>query len=190
MYIKNIALGLALSLSVSVANAAVLFDNINISPSGLDWGGNGISNAVTGTDVNVTPAGPIAASFFNPTASTLSSVTLRLSQATELSQGSFVVYLVPDDGTGGGPGLAGAPTTTGSGATLAFTGAITLFVGVDGMLTDEPNNYTFATSQSLSAGVYWIGMTATDDSSAQWWYNKPPVSGEIGSAGQSIHLNG
>jgi len=182
MHIKNIALGLALSFSVGAAHAATLFDNININPAGLDWGGNGIRNVSTNTQ-SFTPVGPIAASFFAPTATTLSSITLRLSTDEVSPVGSIMVYLVPDDGSMGF-GNAGAATSTGSGATFAFTGAQLLGSISEALLTDEPANYTLSTSLSISSGVHWIAAVADNDSEALWWYNQAGVGDAIGSANQ------
>lgn len=188
MYIKSIALGLALTLSTAATQAATLVDNINIAPAGLDWGANGISNIDNWSmSTPWTPLGPIAESFFAPTATTLTSVTLRLSRMTEADGplDSIMVYLVPDDGSNGFS-TAGSPTNNGlSGASFAFTGATLIGSIAESLIGDEPANYTLFTSLSISAGEHWIAAVAPDTSTVMWWYNYAGVTDAIGSAGQA-----
>lgn len=186
MAIKNIALGLALTLGMGAVNmgaaqAAILFDNINIAPGGLDWGQNVIGNITTSN--NPDAIGPIAASFFAPTAAIISSITLRLGSNSE-SVGSVLVYLVPDDGTGGGPGLAGAPNSTGTGSSYNFSGATLIGSISESSLSGQPANYMLYTSLSIGAGEHWIGLVADNASAATWYYNHAGVGDAVGGAGQ------
>ena len=187
MTLKHLALGLALTISAGAANAAVLFDNINVNPGDLDWGGTGIGNAATNTGATFA-GGPIAASFYAPTSDTISRVTVRLSwdpATVELPKDGVVsVYLVPDDGTGVGVGVAGDPTSVGTGATFSFTGATLLGTISESELTVDPTDFTVWTSTGVAAGVYWVGLVADNSSAAAWWYNFPNPTGAIGSAGQ------
>ncbi len=117
------ALALLISLAAAVpANADVLFSTIHtpLTPNStrIEWPN-------TGTSGSVVRGGPLAESFYAPVATSINSVSLRLNANTPSDGGSVLVFIAPDTGLGG-VGVASSPTFTGSGPTLAMTGAIQL----------------------------------------------------------------
>jgi len=167
-----VALALAIS-GAPAAGASVVFDNLtdiaSIGSDGLSGGNNAL-----------------AESFYSPGAMGGGTVVLAL-LADPNGAGSATVYLVPDDGTGTGVGVAGNPafTVNGSGAVDAFTGAQTLGVVDDSSLENTPSPVTFAIPAGSpdGNGEYWIGLLLSDDSTIGWSYSGDGAG--IGTAGQS-----
>ncbi|MGE0222682.1 MAG: PEP-CTERM sorting domain-containing protein [Acetobacteraceae bacterium] len=190
----------ALAVSAS-ANAAVLYDTIHntTSPNATRIIEPGSSSAQTGTST-LARGGPIAVSFYVPYATGLSSVQVKLNANVPTDGGSVMVYLVNDDGSGGSPGVAGNPVTTGTAPNLDFGGATLLGTIQDSALTlatGTNNSSTITinvgTSLLLAPGVYWIGLEniagpASPNAlgSAKWVFDNTTYLGGVGTDDQKI----
>ncbi len=149
----------------------------------------------TGT-APVTRGGPIGMSFYVPAATYITSVSLQLNANVGTDSTSANVYLVPDDGSGGAPGVAGLPTFTGSGSTLVLTGAILLGSILDSALILSPATalYVFQTNHFVAAGQYWLIATnpvgGTGIALAKWAFDPNPFTAGVGLTGQSMFWQG
>lgn len=148
------------------ASAAVLLDTYNVG-AGQDLGGNAIAMDL------VNGGGPFAQSFYAPTNDFISALGFALSASNPTDGGSVLVYLVPDDASGGLPGVAGAPTYTyvgGPTPSFSFDGATLLGSIADSTLGSSPSLMMLSASFAVTPGEYWIALVA-NNSSANWWYN-------------------
>jgi len=118
--------------------------------------------------------------------------TLVLSAANPGDGGSAMIYLVADNGAGAGPGQAGDPTYTSTGATFnGFTNDVLIGTLADSSLSTTPKSYNFSITPSEWSTVsaltahneYWIGLSDAG-SSVEWSYDDATSDG-IGYAGQS-----
>ena len=163
--------------SVNIANAAVVFNSLDVAAGSFNAGSDGIA------------VQPLAASFFTSGPPNFSSITLEMSATTPTDNGSIGVYIVPDDGTGGGLGKAGSPTYAPGGATFtAFSGAQQVGTILDSSLNSSPGAVTVKIAPntptvSTSDGEYWVGLVYTGSSSAAWYFNKDGSG--IGTANQA-----
>jgi hypothetical protein len=153
MKFSALTVGLLAALAAVPANATVLFNTVH-TPTSANSTRLTLPN--TGTS-SVSRGGPIGDSFFVPSATTITDVKLQLTANTPSDGGSVLVFLVPDTGTGG-TGVAALPTFTGSGSSLALTGAIQIGSIADSLLpsTTAGTLETFNTDQSVAAGEYWL----------------------------------
>ncbi len=167
----------ALALMIAPAAYADVVYNTNLGP-------------VAGADGNVDGVTAIAASFAAP-AVPVTQVGLLLSDLNPADGGSFSVYIVPDDGSGGATGVAGNPTFTSTTPTSGFTGfsgAELLGTLLDNSLTATPTLTDFAVTSLPSTldGEYWVGLVPSSGSGAAWSYNDASQAANfIGTGGQS-----
>ncbi|MDE2517579.1 MAG: PEP-CTERM sorting domain-containing protein [Rhodospirillales bacterium] len=161
MKVSAIFLGVGLALAAGTAHAAVIY-NTSTSGTAPNVGANAIGYSVQ------SGGGPMAESFYTSQAVTLNSVSLELSATTNDDGGVTSIYLVAN--TGGGTGIAGAPTYTGSGASLAFTNSVLLGTISNLSLSSSATTASLSLSKSITAGEYWIAAVTSSGSSTQWWY--------------------
>jgi len=139
--------------------------------------------------------GPLAISFDVPTATTITDVQLLMNAITPGDGGTVMVYLVPDDGTGGGTGKAGSP----SGGT-AFNGKSLIGTIADSQLVAATTNgpgqqasvINLPESLSVAAGEYWLGFTEDSGGSAKLVFDlnyTPGPGNSIGTAFQNDFSN-
>jgi hypothetical protein len=183
------AVGLLISLGAVPASADVLFSTVHTlataNSTRLELPNTGSSGAVP-------RGGPIGESFDVTSATTLTDVKLQLTANNPLDGGSVLVFLVPDDGANGF-GVAGTPTYTGSGSSLALTGAIQIGSIADSLLpsTTAGTLETFNTYLPVGAGEYWLvaentlgtgGIAGT----AKWVFDASSYTGGTGTTGQEV----
>jgi PEP-CTERM motif len=102
-------------------------------------------------------------------------ISLMLSASDPTDSGSVMVYLVPDDGTGGSPGVAGNPVSLSDGTLLATIS--------DSSLSVDPSLLTINLSGSVASSVvtdnseYWVWLQYSDDSSTLWSYGDTATGG-------------
>ena len=168
---------LAGMFSVNIASAAVVFNSLNVAAGSFNAGSDGFTEQ------------PLAASFFASGSPTFSSITLELAATAPADNGSIGVYIVPDDGTGGGLGKGGSPTYTPGGAAFsAFTGAQRVGTILDSSLSTSPSAVTVKVAPNTptvttSDGEYWVGLVYSGSSSAQWYFNSDGSG--VGTANQA-----
>jgi hypothetical protein len=183
------AAALLISLAAVPANASVLFSTIHTpvtaNSTRLEWPN-------TGTTGSVPRGGPLAESFYAPAASTITSVALQLNVNTPSDGGSVLVFLVPDTGIGG-VGVASSPTFTGTGPTLALTGAIQIGSIADALLSTSPGGAleTFNTYLPIGAGEYWLAVENTPGtggiaSTAKWVFDSTAYTTGTGTTDQLV----
>jgi hypothetical protein len=179
--------GLLAALAAVPAHATVLFSTVH-TPTTPNSTRLILPN--TGTTGSVPRGGPIGDSFFVPAATTITDVKLQLTANTPTDGGSVLVYLVPDTATGG-TGVAALPTFTGSGATLALTGAIQIGSIADSLLpsTTAGTLETFNTDVSVAPGEYWLLAENTLGTggvagSAKLVFDQTAYTGGTGTTGQ------
>ena len=165
MKTRVLAISALAMFSVNIAHAAVVFDSLDVAANVFNHGNDGFAQQ------------PLAASFFTSGPPDFSSITLELAATAPTDNGSIGVYIVPDDGTGGGLGKAGSPTYTPGGASFtAFTGAQQVGTILDNSLTSSPSAVTVKIAAdtpmvSTLNGEYWVGLVYTGGSSAEWYFN-------------------
>jgi hypothetical protein len=162
--VSALALGLAHS-----ANATVYFDST--MPS---------TNPYSGTDGQADGNSYSAASF-SAGQPDFTQISLILSASNPTDGGSVMVYLVPDNGTGGSPGVAGNPGPLQDAALLTTIS--------DSSLSVDPSLVTINLSGSVASSVstendeYWVWLQYSDGSSTLWSYGDSDIGG-IGLTGQ------
>lgn len=163
---RILALAALAMLTANAAQAAVYFDSIS-PPASYSGNADGPSDGSTVLAQSFTVAGTPD---FN-------SVTLALNADTPGDLGSVMVFLVPDDSSGGVSGSPGNPLLSADSTTFSpasFLGTIN-----DSGLAATGNTPTLVTlsiSPSAVASVsgnsanqeYWIGLVASNASSAEW----------------------
>jgi PEP-CTERM motif len=178
MKILYAALGLAGALVTSSAHAGLLPGNALFSSyvtNSLD------TNSVVLHPSSTTLGGsPAAQEFTTAGATTISSLTFRLSDPTPNDGGSLMVFLVPNNS-----GL-NIPSSTG----LSLTGDIDLGTIADSRLTTSASNISIPAYASLAAGTYWIalvdstetsnGGTGSAISNAVWWRTGDLIGLDVG----------
>ncbi|HUN39584.1 MAG TPA: PEP-CTERM sorting domain-containing protein [Acetobacteraceae bacterium] len=180
MNMRFLAVGTFALLAANTANATVYFDNTGVTPSGYD-----------GAQSDDTPV--IADSF---TASSPGALTiqLQLSADTPSDNGSILVFLAPDDGTGGSTGVAGTPTfDSGGNLTGVPNGLGTQIATIsDSMIQATsvgPSLVTVSVPDSIMSSFttdndeYWVVVEAANGSSFDWWYQAGDTG--TGVAGQA-----
>ena len=165
MKTRVLAISTLAMFSVNIAHAAVVFDSLDVAANVFNHGSDGFAQQ------------PLAASFFTSGPPDFSSITLELAATAPADNGSIGVYIIPDDGTGGGLGIPGSPTYTPGGATFtAFTGAQKVGTILDSSLTSSPGAVTVniaADTPTVSTlnDEYWVGLVYSGSSSAKWYFN-------------------
>jgi hypothetical protein len=183
-----LAVGLLAALAAAPASATVLFSTVH-TPATPNSTRLTLPN--TGTTGGVPRGGPIGESFYVSADTTITSVSLRLAANNPSDGGSVLIYLVPN--IGGSAGIAGLPTFTGSGSTLALTGAIQVGSILDSALVNTAAGTleTFSTYQPVAAGEYWLvaentlgtgGIAGT----AKWVFDSTAYTDGTGTAGQEV----
>jgi hypothetical protein len=144
-------IGAAAALSASPASAGVLYNTLH-SPAVGQISGTGIGNF-----------GPLAVSFDVPTATTITDIQVLMNTASH-DNGTVLIYLVPDDGSGGagkaGLPLGGASFATAPGAMLV--GSVSdnsLVLNASGSPGQAAGTVDFSIAQSVTAGEWWVGFT-------------------------------
>jgi hypothetical protein len=144
MKTRILAVSVLAMFSANIAHADVVFDSLNIAAGSFNARSDGFTEQ------------PLAASFFTSGPPDFSSITLELAATAPADNGSIGVYLVPDDGTGGGLGKAGSPTYTPGGATFtAFTGAQQVGTILDSSLSTSPS----AVTVKIAPNIGWDWFT-------------------------------
>lgn len=167
---RIIAMTAAAFLATTGARAAVVFDTItSVAPVNYSGPGSDGSNI-------------LAASFAVAGMPDFNSISFLMLANDPTDGGSVMVYLVPDDGSGSGPGVAGNPyfsiaieigSIADSSLSAAADGNPTL-VSISGIVN----------TLSSSNNEYWIALDATN-SSAEWVYNADDAG--VGTADQSSY---
>ena len=185
----GIAAGLAALIAVGTAHAALInaiYDTITGGQTGADSGSRTLLNIATG--------GPLSDSFSVTGPTQLSSVTVRVFDATNTDGGSILVYLVPTDPTRNAPSVAPAGSLTSQvlqGATLLGTildsSMPTSLTGPCSLLT--ACNSTINTNAFIgTAGRYWITLvnssTVGDLESHAAWEFDGINGGGVGTTGE------
>lgn len=184
--------GVVMILASGAAGAtpvSTIYDTIGNSASPTDGGSLALKPSGTLT-------GPLGDSFAVSTATQLSSVTLRLFDATATTDaGSVLVYLAPMD-----PSRL-APDSGGSTSSTSLVGATLLGSILDSSLTTSlagncaivsACDTTLNTTANVTAGNYWIVAMASGTSGANWEYDfhsgahTGSLTGGIGTAGQYV----
>lgn len=184
MRLRALAFAALLLFTAHQANARVLFNSIDGTSGGSD--GN--------WDQSIAMA-----SSFQAAGGSLS-ITLGLTRI-DPAVGSALIYLVPDDGTGG-PGLAGRPQFTATGSPAVFTNfnhAVQIGEVLDSSLADSVVSYvSFYIPDSAFNAVatfshnqeYWVAVVPGADSATEWAFNNatsnPPAG--VGYTGQANWL--
>jgi len=187
MRTRGFVIGLLTALAATPAVASppvVLYDTLHSSaePNSTLIGEPGTS------PYENSRGGPIAFEFDVTSATTLGAVQLQLNAYTPTDSGTVNVYLVPNN--------SGNPSYTGTGNTLAFTGA-TLLGSIGDSLLPQTSTYldqgstltlNLASLLPLSVGEYWIGLTNPDGSgsgSANFVFDMTSYTSGLGTSGQS-----
>jgi hypothetical protein len=190
LLLGTVAIGVLIGLAATSANAApaVIYDTL-----GASAGANPQSTQIDEPNTpprNLPRGGPIAFEFNSGTATTLGTVELQLNALKPSDGGTLNVYLVPNN--------AGSPSFTGTGSTLAFSGATLL-----GSISDSQDALA-ATSANQGATLtlnlakiatlttdteYWIGLTDTvgsgTDATADFVFDLTSYTGGTGTFGQN-----
>lgn len=187
MKLFALAVGILAALAATPADATVLFSTVH-TPATPNSTRLVLPN--TGTS-SVPRGGPIGESFFVPADTTLTSVSLQLAANTPGDGASVLIYLVPN--TGGSTGIAGMPAFSGSGSSLALTGAIQIGSILDSALSTTPAGTleTFNIYQPVAAGEYWLVAENTVGTggiagSAKWVFDTTSYTGGTGTTGQEV----
>ena len=165
----GIVMGVAATLGIGTARAAVIFDNITGNPSQGTYA------------LEVGPLGsPLGDSFSVSAPSTITSVSVALADAANTDGGSVLVYLVPN-------AAGNLPASTGR----VLNSKIALGSIPDSSLTSVVSTHTLPTSISVAAGTYWIELVNSVDTSnggsgvnSQATWSFLTSSAGIGTAGQ------
>lgn len=146
------------------AGASTYFDNTTLAPYWYD-----------GPTYDYVP---LAADSFIAPGPSFSSISLELSASNPGDGGSVMVYLVPDDGSGGAHGVAGLPTIDSGGSFVGFSSSDQLLgtipdsalspVGSGPSLVSLP--VSVPKSFSTANNEYWV-VLASSGSSFNWWYD-------------------
>jgi hypothetical protein len=169
MFVRFLAVS-ALAISMAqAANAADYFDSTLVT------------NPHAGSDGRPDENPYAAASFYAP-ATNFTQFSLMLSDVTPSDTGSVLVYLVPDDGTGGGKGLAGSPVT------IAPTSGELVGTIYDAALSSTPSLVKVSVSSAIASlptlnDEYWVELVFSSASQARWEYGSNDTGG-LGLAGQ------
>jgi PEP-CTERM motif len=166
---RLIAAGALATFMANGANATVYFNSATV--------GDPVAGADGSSDGNT-----YEAASFTAAATNFNQLTLVLSDVTPSDTGSVLIYLVPDNGSGGSNGISGAPVTTAP-AGNELIGTIS-----DSRLSSIPSPVTLyylpsGASLATSDKEYWIEVRDTGSSAAAWEYGTGGAF--LGSAGQS-----
>ncbi len=170
MNARILALGALTMLAANVAHAAVYFDTI----TGATY---------TGSDGPTADGVPVMAElFYTPGLPNFSQISLTLSAGTPTDGGSFMVFLVPDNGPSGSNGVASIPQYSGGTSFTGYNHAALLGTFSDGYLAGSGSgtslvtlNVSAATEAAVAAntnnGEYWVALVPSANSSVEWYYN-------------------
>ncbi|HVZ06832.1 PEP-CTERM sorting domain-containing protein [Rhodopila sp.] len=167
-------------LAAPYAQAAIIFDSIS--------GTNAVS-----ADGTIDGATTVGQSFYlpDPTSGLPSRVTLALGyDGVTTPGGSIMIYLAPDDGSGGATGTAGAPD---------LSKEISLgSVAVSSLSTTSPNLVSlaidFATAATIlnetSGNEYWIVAAIGDGGGLWYWDDGNPAGAGVTNQAYLLDFNG
>jgi hypothetical protein len=178
----GLALGLAglVSIGSAAAGPAVIFDTLGTS-NGVPVNGNLLDNRSFSMKVGglALAGSPLAEEFNVSSGMTISSVSMRLTDVSALTDGgSILVFLVPDQG---GTPMSSGLTLASSKISLGTIADSILPVGLTGCSISQCNT-TLNISQYVPAGQYWLALVNGTDtrnggsvdalaSLAAWWTN-------------------
>jgi hypothetical protein len=150
MIARTLALGAIALFAANAANATVYFDNLG-NPT---ISGDGSNDGALQLGDSFTDATPGAVS-----------ISLLLSASNPASGGSVLVFLSPDDGSGGANGVAGA--------TAIPPGGVPVDTILDSALTTTPSLITFSTNLTFATAnqEYWVVLEPSGGSTFEWWYD-------------------
>ena len=173
----SLAFGTISLLAANVANASLLFDNVTNVPSvGFNGPADGSSTYTMGAS-------------FAAAKPEFTTISLQLAAGSASTNGSTMIYLVPDDGSGHGNGIPGLPIFENS------TGTYTNLIGSQliGAISDSSLTSTFAPVSFWVRPIittldqeYWIVAISSSKSSFEWSFAATDMG--IGVAGQD-YLN-
>ncbi|MBS0642773.1 MAG: PEP-CTERM sorting domain-containing protein [Proteobacteria bacterium] len=177
MRLRALAFAALILFAAPQARAHILYDST--------------SPFIGGSDGNGTQVIAMASSF-QATSGTLG-VSIGLTRLDGYPPlGSALIYLVPDDGTGGGVGIAGKPQFTSPAMFTNFNNAVQIGEVLDTDLAANVVTYlnlyvpdsAFNAVAAFSANEeYWIAVVPSADSATEWAYNNGQPG--VGYAGQS-----
>ncbi len=147
-------------IASQTANATTYFSNITQPVAGID------GPAADGTTI-------LGASF-TAAAPDFSSISLLLSAGNSADGGSVSVFLVPDNGSGGSNGIAGAPTSqTPTGVFTNLNGALHVGTILDSALSASPSLAALWVNPTITTQdqEYWIELLPTAGASVAWAYD-------------------
>jgi hypothetical protein len=169
MIARVLTLGALAVFTANVANATVYFNNLTLPATGSD--GPALDSVA-----------PLGASFTAAATPDFLSVSLLLSASSPGDGGSVLVFLSPDNGSGGSNGVAGMPdfATTLAGSQLLATIPDSSLTTTAALLTINVPLAGFTTLDD----EYWVMLAPSGSTSFQWYY-ETSSSGGTGLAGQS-----
>ena len=176
MYARMLAVGVMALFVAHGAHADVYFNNLGTSSTQQD--------GPTEDGIN-----DMADSFSAPSPASLNGalLTLDLSALNPGDARSTMVYLVPDDGTGGGTGMPGFPTSQSNTSPYTFsTPSASDLIGtiLDSSLTTSASLYSLTITLPVGFATqndeYWIVLESTT-SSISWFWNMATPAGLYGS---------
>lgn len=174
MNYRSLAFGALCLLVANVAKADVLFDNVNGVPStGYSGPTDGLATGIMGAS-------------FTAGSPDFSSISLFLARGNDVTTGSTMIYLVPDNGSGSGAGQFGIPTiadnlgnfTSLSGSQLIATVSDTSLSSSFSLVNIWVNPMIATQNQE-----YWVVAISNASSSFEWSY-AGDASG-VGTGGQA-----
>jgi hypothetical protein len=165
---RRIVLTSALALLLAHSAQATPIDLLDTLTGQTTAGADGWNNGVSEAAVSFTS--PMPGSFV---------VQLLLSASAPSDGGSFGVYLVPDTGSGAGPGMAGAPGAISGSQLIATVADSTLST------TEAVQRFDVTSTISTANNEYWVALVTNAGSSVDWSWNSG--SGYVGAAGQEYY---
>jgi len=182
---------LAFSLATGARAGTTYFDSVTVTGTDANAGSDGYSESSVGD------GGTLLAESFTAPAADFADVSFTLSAANPSDGGSTLVYLVADDGAGGGIGIAGNPTYAPGGTSFTnFTNSQLIGSIADSSLTSSPTETALLWIDSSAVAAvaaatqnqeYWIVLDTTN-SSADWYYNSGTPEG-LGASNQGYWNN-
>jgi hypothetical protein len=164
---------------LSPRSSTVLFDTLSASHSGTFSGYSG----------PLFDGSTLLCASFTTTKTKPINIAMNLTAHSPNDAQSVSVYLVGDDGTGGGDGLAGSPDT----GNVVMIGTIqdsALVVG--GITTITINGATMTLQVPTQNNVYWLTLVTDDGPDTGqtfgWAYNVNDAHG-VGTAGQAVWID-
>lgn len=174
MNYRSLAFGALGLLVANVAKADVLYDNVSGVPSaGYSGPSDGYSTDIVGTS-------------FTAGSPDFSSISLLLARGNDVTTGSTMIYLVPDNGSGSGSGQAGLPTIEDNlGNFTSLSGSQLIATVSDASLSNTFSLVNIWVNPTITTQnqEYWVVAISNASSSFEWSY-AGDASG-VGTGGQA-----